>query len=1445
MTEAKEEAESEKEKTELQNQINTTQQEINNLKNGTTESEGSYALMWEAVTTVLEIKTLDATVKSAQEDMAEAEQTFVDAMGNMLHDGYWNNSNYTVGQEESLYADAVEILKIMSRPAVTYSMSFLNLAALSDYKMEEIKLNMRVRIYDFELGVNDWGFIERIVEYPLAERENTVTISTDELNIGSSTFESVLNRMMEAANIIDQRNAIYERAAAISEGGTISADQLNGEIDLLKNHLASTKSGWYTDANGNIMFEAQDGQSAMMLSGSGFMVANGKDASGNWNWRTFGTGEGFTADLITAGILRAGTITILGTDQFYWDADNIYIFDPSDPDRQIRIGKYDGANYGIGYTTDNGKTWQNAIGFDGVTLSASATETINSLGDRVTEVESKVTPDAIVQTVTESETYQNEIGGLDQRISTAESKLTPEAMETTIENSEALSEVRQTADKITWIIEGGTSSSNMTMTEDALSVISEGITLTADKINLVADDINLTGNTSVNTIVNNATDELQTQIQQNADNISLVAGEAELAKSYISDTPPDAPIEKGKLWIDTGAEPDIWRFWRGADVTTEREYEEIRTGSGKNLLKNTQEFTGVAGASTFTGETYNGFAVRSGSSANISSDFIEFAQWDDAVDAELGKTYTFSFWAKGSGKLYAFFYRGNDNQPIVVTSISSQGESDARADGQIFFTLSGDWERYWVKWTISGTGDMTNPKKAVLLRLYKTDSATASVCGAQLEEGSEATNYEPRENTPYFAIDNAQGQIESVAVEAGCRVRQAGNGQRRNLLKNTQAFTGVIGISELTGEKYNGFAIRAYDGPTSADFGEFAQWSGAIYPKLNGIYTFSFWAKGTGIIDSYFWGNGTVAVSHVVNSQGVESTSDDGNSKFTLSSTWTRYWVRWTLSGDGDITIPKNVLLRLFSGNNSASVCGAQLEEGSTLTDWTPAPGDYAPITGRESVEIAACGKNLVDLGDLYVSTSNAEMSLSGDSVRVYTTGDGGTWLGAHTPVFTIHAGVPYTLSATLDAYVSGNARIGLRGAENNTFLSGITLVFGSGTGSLSATFTPNADEEVYLSLLCTNDTTLSGDCTFSNIQLEIGNVATEYEPYRSIGGGTVTPTEPLYGLPGAEDTVEMSTDGDVTVTRRTGVKILTGTENWYTMSEWNPGSIAVLDILPDCKPVNDTSEVTTARCSHFPAYTANSVVHVISGDGFAINYGTGLYIRISGCETVDDCKAYLAAQYAAGTPVTIVYELAAPETEALTAISPIAPQPGQLNLFTDADALTATIYGSGWETVNDTTDLRDGLDDAQSDISSMLGSINTMRDNISAMASQILSPDEIVTTVTESDEWQSQTTQITQNGEGLALVQVTVTDLGGRMDTMEGVIVIDPPNIDIGSSDSNTKLHLDNEGWDILSGGSATISARENKVVAPRFQVTDALMIGGLAFRVSNGHLYLLKNGG
>ena len=50
----------------------------------------------------------------------------------------------------------------------------------------------------------------------------------------------------------------------------------------------------------------------------------------------------------------------------------------------------------------------------------------------------------------------------------------------------------------------------------------------------------------------------------------------------------------------------------------------------------------------------------------------------------------------------------------------------------------------------------------------------------------------------------------------------------------------------------------------------------------------------------------------------------------------------------------------------------------------------------------------------------------------------------------------------------------------------------------------------------------------------------------------------------------------------------------------------------------------------------------------------------------------------------TSVYELATPTTETPDAVDPIVPQSEQVNLFTDGDALSATIHGSGWDTISD-----------------------------------------------------------------------------------------------------------------------------------------------------------------
>lgn len=354
-------------KTALTAEINTQNTAIASL------NTSRYADMLACIALAQTIGTKMATIATQQAAQATAEATFSTAMGDMLKDGSWQDKNYVAGQEDSLYADALIISAEMARPQYSYTLSILDLSSLDGYEDLAFHKNQKVRLWDSDLGINDIAYVQTIDIYPRQENRNVIKLSTDETGVALKSFATLISRIMKQADVVKENQGIYDRARALNGDGTIASAKLNGEINLLRNKMLSTASGIYTDENGNMIIEAADGQSAMMLTGAGFMVAAEKDGNGEYVWRTFGDGKGFTADVMTAGVLRAGLITILGSDQFYWDSENIYIFDPTASpagSKYIAIGKYDGTNYGIGYTTDGGTTWQNAISFSGVTLNA-------------------------------------------------------------------------------------------------------------------------------------------------------------------------------------------------------------------------------------------------------------------------------------------------------------------------------------------------------------------------------------------------------------------------------------------------------------------------------------------------------------------------------------------------------------------------------------------------------------------------------------------------------------------------------------------------------------------------------------------------------------------------------------------------------------------------------------------------------------------------------------------------------------------------------------------------------------------------------------------------------------------------------------------------------------------------------------------------------------------
>ena len=291
------------------------QREIDNLEDEIEEiyesNDGLYKQMSDMmkVNGVLDqIKGFTAAQSVLRQEQDQIEAVFIAAMGNMLRDGKWQNNNYIVGQEEALLADAQERMNIMSRPSATYTFDYIRMTQDYGVPIEDIQINAIVRTNDDELDIHENLFVTKIVSGIDEKKFGTIDVSNQDITLSTSDLGSLLSRMSQLADLIDQKNTIYNRAEAISKSGTFYADRLNGMIDVVKNQIVSSVSNWYTDDSGNMIFISADGGSAMMLSGAGFLLADSKLEDGSWNWRLCGTGHGISADEITAGFISADRI---------------------------------------------------------------------------------------------------------------------------------------------------------------------------------------------------------------------------------------------------------------------------------------------------------------------------------------------------------------------------------------------------------------------------------------------------------------------------------------------------------------------------------------------------------------------------------------------------------------------------------------------------------------------------------------------------------------------------------------------------------------------------------------------------------------------------------------------------------------------------------------------------------------------------------------------------------------------------------------------------------------------------------------------------------------------------------------------------------------------------------------------------------------------------------
>lgn len=150
---------------------------------------------------------------------------------------------------------------------------------------------------------------------------------------------------------------------------------------------------------------------------------------------------------------------------------------------------------------------------------------------------------------------------------------------------------------------------------------------------------------------------------------------------------------------------------------------------------------------------------------NVGNDYYyEVLSWrksdEEPFGLEANKDYVFSFMAKGTGRLTAYFYYP-DTDVFIEDSL---GGSNIVVNGQANFQLTNKWERYWVHWRPSDS-----LHRYIILRLSRTIQSSAGdapitncyIAQPKLEEGAVVTEYTERKSD---LVDKASLKAAGIEI---------------------------------------------------------------------------------------------------------------------------------------------------------------------------------------------------------------------------------------------------------------------------------------------------------------------------------------------------------------------------------------------------------------------------------------------------------------------------------------------------------------------------------------------------------------------------------------------------------------------------------------------------------------------------------------------------------
>lgn len=288
----------------------------------------------------------------------------------------------------------------------------------------------------------------------------------------------------------------------------------------------------------------------------------------------------------------------------------------------------------------------------------------------------------------------------------------------------------------------------------------------------------------------------------------------------------------------------------------------------------------------------------------------------------------------------------------------------------------------------------------------------------------------------------------------------------------------------------------------------------------------------------------------------------------------------------------------------------------------TQGPVETISVTGQNLIDLTAC------IDGYYYNSSG-----------VYTPATGMKM----TDFIPVKANTSYTVYFA-QGLSTANIRVNIFDSAK-VWQSQETMSVSASTPEDVLVITPDMDG--YMSVSCLASGTSYGDWATAQVVKGSYTVETmpEYIPYYN--GGTAT-AKMLLSVDGNTDEQEIISG---VVTRKVGVIVFDGTENWVKASNYT--DIFYTDAATDAYYNSESAERIPVICTHLQgtdATNANMADNAIklTAQGAALTTPL-IYIKASvSNDNLTTWQNWLAAQYAAGTPVIVIYPLKTATTESV-----------------------------------------------------------------------------------------------------------------------------------------------------------------------------------------------------